>query len=272
MDNFFLTEYFDWRIRRISLLDRLVSRVLSKMIGKTEFRSADFFDKLYANITGNATLTSSSGVMTNIEQRMNMYHLVSQVLAYGVEGDFVELGCNTGASSVLITKLLAEHNSNKKLAVYDSFEGLPKSRPIDGSFYEEGYCRTSEDVLKENFNFHKLPIPEVHKGWFQDTLPNGLPERIAFAYLDGDFYDSIRVSLQYVYPRLSPGAVCLVDDYCDPQINPKGWNRLPGVKKACDEYLVDKPEKMEFIYSGSYSHAFFRKAGFSGQATAAEAL
>jgi hypothetical protein len=42
MDNFFLTEYFDWRIRRISLLDRLVCRVLSKLIGKTEFRSADF--------------------------------------------------------------------------------------------------------------------------------------------------------------------------------------------------------------------------------------
>jgi O-methyltransferase len=59
-----------------------------------------FFDKLYANITGNATLTSSSGVMTNIEQRVNMYHLVSQVLAYSVEGDFVELGCNTRVSSV----------------------------------------------------------------------------------------------------------------------------------------------------------------------------
>ena len=272
MDNFFLTEYFDWRICRISLLDRLVSRVLSKLVGKTEFRSADFFDKIYTNITGNAIITSSSGVMTNIEQRMNMYHLVSQVLAYGVEGDFVELGCNTGASSVLITKLLAEHNSGKKFAVYDSFDGLPKARPIDGSFYKEGYCRTSEDVLKENFAFHKLPIPEIHKGWFQDTLPNGLPERISFAYLDGDFYDSIMVSLQHVYPRLSPGAVCLVDDYCDPQINPKGWNRLPGVKKACDEYLADKPEKMEFIYSGGFSHAFLRKAGFSGKATAAEAL
>jgi O-methyltransferase len=35
------------------------------------------------------------------------------------------------------------------------------------------------------------------------------------------------------------------------------------VKKACDEYLIDKPEKMEFIYSGTYSHAFFRKVGFS---------
>ena len=263
MDNFFITEYFDWRIKRFSLLDRIVSRVLSKIIGKTEFRSADFVDKIYTNITGNAVITDTSGVMTNIEQRMNMYHLISQVLAYKVEGDFVELGCNTGDSSVLITKLLQAYNSDKKLAVYDSFEGLPAAKPIDGTFYKEGYCRTNEDALRENFNKYKLPPPEIHKGWFQDTLPTGLPEQISFAYLDGDFYDSILVSLQYVYPKLSPGAVCLIDDYSDPHINPKGWHRLPGVKKACDEYLEDKPEKMEFIYSGSYSHAFFRKAGYS---------
>jgi O-methyltransferase len=215
-------------------------------------------------------IPSTSGVMTNIEQRMNMYHLVSQVLAYGVPGDFVELGCNTGEWSVLIIKLLQEHGSHKKLSVYDSFEGLPKAAPIDGSIYKEGYCRTSEDVLRENFRMHKLPVPNIRKGWFQDTLPEGLPERISFAYLDGDFHDSILTSLQYVYPRLSPGAVCLIDDYCDPQINPRGWNRLPGVKKACDEYLANKPEKVEFIYSGNYSHAFFRKNGFTPLAVEAE--
>ena len=265
MDNFFLTEYFDWRIRRFSLVDRVVSRILSKVLGKTEFRSADFVDRIYTGLTGNDPIPSTSGVMTNIEQRINMYHLVSQVLAYGVDGDFVELGCNTGDSSVLITKLLQAYNSDKRLSVYDSFEGLPPAKPIDGNFYKEGYCATNEDVLRENFKRYNLPLPNIHKGWFQDTLPEGLPEKIAFAYLDGDFYDSIMVSLQYVYPKLSPGAVCLIDDYCDPQINPKGWNRLPGVKKACDEYLVDKPEKMEFIYSGPYSHAFFRKDGFSKQ-------
>jgi O-methyltransferase len=262
MDNFFIAEYFDWRIRRVSLLDRIVSRALSKLIGKTEFRSADFVDGIYTKITGNSVITDTSGVMTNIEQRMNMYHLISQVLAYSIDGDLVELGCNTGASSVLITKILREHNSSKKFAVYDSFEGLPPAKPIDGNFYQEGYCKTNEDVLKSNFKHYNLPPPEIHNGWFQDTLPNGLPEKICFAYLDGDFYDSILVSLKYVYPKLSPGAVCLIDDYADPEINPKGWNRLPGVKKACDEYLADKPEKMEFIYSGSYSHAFFRKAGF----------
>ena len=77
MDHFFITEYFDWRIKRVSLLDRLTSRVLSKLIGKTEFRSADFFDKIYTKLTGNAIIPSTSGVMTNIEQRTNMYHLVS---------------------------------------------------------------------------------------------------------------------------------------------------------------------------------------------------
>jgi O-methyltransferase len=263
MDNFFITQYFDWRIRRLSLVDRIVSRILSKIFGSTEFRSADFVDKIYSNFTGNNVIPSASGIMTNVEQRMNMYHLVSQVLAYGVEGDFVELGCNTGDSSVLITKLLQAYNSDKKLAVYDSFEGLPPAKQIDGEFYKEGYCKTNEDVLRMNFKTYNLPIPEIHKGWFQDTLPSGLPEKIAFAYLDGDFYDSILISLQHVYPKLTPGAVCLIDDYCDPQINPKGWNRLPGVKKACDEYLADKPEAVEFIYSGSYSHAFLRKAGFS---------
>jgi O-methyltransferase len=89
MDNFFITEYFDWRIKRFSLMDRVVSRVLSKLLGKTEFRSAAFFDDIYTKLTGNEVITS--GVMTNIEQRVNMYHLVSQVVAYGVEGDFVEL-------------------------------------------------------------------------------------------------------------------------------------------------------------------------------------
>lgn len=124
MDNFFIAEYFDWRTKRFSLLDRIVSRVLSKLIGKTEFRSADFFDRIYTKLTGNSVIPDTSGEMTNIEQRMNMYHLVNQVLAYNVEGDLVELGCNTGASSVLITKILQRYDLVKKLAVYDSFEGL----------------------------------------------------------------------------------------------------------------------------------------------------
>ena len=201
-----------------------------------------------------------SGRLSNIEKRINLYHLVSQILAYGVEGDLVELGCNTGESSVLITKVLQFHKSDKKFSVYDSFEGLPSLGPKDGHAYRAGQLKTSQDVLKDNFLTFSLPLPEIHRGWFKDTLPNGLPDKISFAYLDGDLYESILISLQHVYEKLTKGAICLVDDYSDPAVNPVGWHKLPGVKKACDEFLSDKPEKMAPLYAGEYAHGFFRKA------------
>jgi O-methyltransferase len=262
MDNFYITEYFDWRVRPVSVLDRVVSRALRFFGIKIPFRSADFIEQMVSRVRGRGNknlLFSFSGIMTNVEQRMNMYHLIKQVLAYGVEGDLVELGCNEGESSVLITKIILDHGARKKLAVFDSFEGLPSIQKSDGNIFKKGDLATTEDVLRRNFKKYNLPLPEIHRGWFTDTLPDSLPEKICFAYLDGDLYESILVSLENVYPKMTNGAICLVDDYCDPDINPHGWNALPGVKKACDEYLKNKPEKMEFIYSGSYSHAYFRK-------------
>jgi O-methyltransferase len=259
MDNFFIGKYFDWSVRRVSYIDRLVRRLLIRVGINIDFSSAHLTDRVVTCLTGRNVFPITSGIMTNIEQRMNMYHLVSQVLVYGVEGDLVELGCNSGESSVLITKVMQAYCSKKTLAVYDSFEGLPSLSLSDGSAYHKGELRATEDVLRSKFAQYQLPVPEIHKGWFLETLPRGLPDKICFAYLDGDLFESILISLEYVYPRMTNGAICLIDDYCDPEVNPTGWNKLPGVKKACDEYLRDKPEKMEFIYSGAYSHGFFRK-------------
>jgi O-methyltransferase len=188
-----------------------------------------------------------------------MYHFVSQVMAYNVEGDIVELGCNEGQSAVLIQKLIESFGSSKLLHLYDSFEGLPSTSAADGTSYKEGDLATTEDVVRRNFSRYGLRQPIIHKGWFADTIPTQLPETISFAHLDGDLYESILVSLQYAYPRLAKGAICLIDDYCDPAVYPNGWNHLPGVKKACDEFMSDKPERLTYIYSGAFSHGFFRK-------------
>ena len=263
MDDFFITEYFDWKIRRHSYIDRFLNHTLGKIGLNVGFPVSFLLDKLdyiVERIEGRALSPLRSGLMTNVEQRMNMYHLVSQVLAYGIDGDFVELGCNSGQSSVLITKIMRFYNSNKKLFVYDSFEGLPPVSQIDGSAYYRGQLKTTEDALRYNFSKYNLPLPEIYRGWFSDILPNDLPDKISFAYLDGDLYDSILISLKHVYPRLTKGAICLIDDYNDPSINPVGWNKLPGVKKACDEYLSNKPEKVTLLYAGVYPHGFFRKA------------
>jgi O-methyltransferase len=258
MDNFFITRDFDWQIRRSSNIDRLLN-VFTRRLGVNS-NTAAAVDSLIYKFTGLKFAPTRSGISTNVEQRMNMYHLVSQALAYDVDGDLVEVGCNEGQSSVLIAKIINSFNSNKKLHVYDSFEGLPSARIEDGNSYKKGDLATSQDVFMNNFKSHGLELPMIHKGWFDDTLPRALPERICFAHLDGDLYDSILVSLKYVYPRLSEGAVCLIDDYCEPNINPDGWNHLPGVKKACDEFMADKPEKICYVYSAAFTHAFFRKS------------
>jgi len=196
---------------------------------------------------------------------MNMFHLATSVLSYDVPGEFVELGCHSGQSAVLFQKIIGDNDNSRALHVFDSFEGLPEVKTEDGNTpFRQGQMATTQEAVLQNFARLSLKPPVIHQGWFEDTLPTQLPERIAFAHLDGDLYDSIRVSLEYVYPKLSKGAVCLIDDYTDPAVF-DSLNQCPGVKRACDEFLLDKPEQVAVLYGGydselGYgSHGYFRK-------------
>jgi O-methyltransferase len=259
MENFFIAQYFDWKIKKTSNLDRILNMPLKRMGLRFRFKTSEFFESTFQFLSGRPIAPTQSGISTSVEQRINMYHFVSQVIAYDIEGDLVELGCIDGQSAVLIQKLIEGHTSSKTLHVYDSFEELRLPPVVDESPRNEDARLAPVDSVRRKFSRHGLRQPVIHKGRFEDTLPTQLPEKIAFAHLDGDLYEPTLVSLQHTYPRLAKGAICLINDYCDPAVYPDGWNYLPGVKKACDEFLQDKPERVAYIYSGGYSHGFFRK-------------
>jgi O-methyltransferase len=204
------------------------------------------------------------GYMTSREQASNLYHLLRSVVVSHVAGDVVELGCHEGVTAVVLQKTLDEHASDKRLHVFDSFQGLPAPGTEDlrdgVPATEAGALAVGEDRLRRTFEKYGARLPEIHKGWFSDTLAAGLPSAIAFAHLDGDLYASTKVSLEHVYPRLSRGAVVVVDDYHDPALLPSTWSLFPGVKQACDEFLADKPEKMQPLLAGDECHACFAKA------------
>lgn len=199
-----------------------------------------------------------AGMLSTLEKRMNMSMLIDQVLAYNIEGDVVEVGCNDGKSACLFQTYLQHYDLKKSLHVYDSFVGLPTPSYKDEFHYSTGDMAASVEQLVENFHSLGLNVPNIYPGWFKDTLPKMLPDKICFAHLDGDFYESILESLIYVYPRLTMGAVCLIDDYADPVIH-KSSNKLPGVKKACDKFFENKKESVSILYAGYYSHGYFRK-------------
>lgn len=152
-----------------------------------------------------------------------------------VPGDFVEMGCYKGDTSLLLAELLVENQvekSVKKLWIYDSFEGLPEKSVSDksviGENFRQGVLAVTKREVKERFLHANLPVPVIKKAWFSELTSDDLPERIAFAFLDGDFYESIQDSLKLVVPKMSDGGVLVVHDYTNPA--------LPGVKQAVDEW------------------------------------
>ncbi|CAK0895588.1 unnamed protein product [Prorocentrum cordatum] len=173
------------------------------------------------------------GMMARSELRAVLGHLAA---VGDVEGAVVELGCNAGSTSVLVRRLLDHPGMPaREFHVYDSWEGLPEKHQKDGEsdWYASGSLASTQEQLQRKFRRANLKPPKQHKGWFSDAV---YPDRIAFAFFDGDFYQSILDSFQAVYPRLVPGARVVIDDY--------GASRLPGCKLACDEFLADKPEKV----------------------------
>ena len=62
-------------------------------------------------------------------------------------------------------------------------------------------------------------------------------EPVALAHIDGDWYNSVKVCLDRIAPRLVPGGVLVIDDY-------DAWS---GCRKAVDEWFAGKDDRFEFV-------------------------
>lgn len=153
------------------------------------------------------------------------------------EGDFVEFGCYKGDTSLMLAEILRlkslkKPNLNAKLWIYDSFEGLPEKSEEDyselGRDFKTGELAVSKKEVKERFLRANLPVPVIKKAWFEDLTEADLPEEISFAFLDGDLYESIKISLKLVENKIKKGVI-IVHDYNN--------EALPGVTKAVDEWV-----------------------------------
>ena len=155
-----------------------------------------------------------------------------------VEGDFVELGCYKGDTSLMLAEIL--QGSDKKLWIYDSFEGLPEKKEEDesavGVDFKKGELAVSKREVKERFLRAGILVPRIKKAWFSELIDEDLPEKIAFAFLDGDLYESIKDSLRLVQNKVMPGGVIIIHDYVN--------EALPGVARAVDEWICDKNYKL----------------------------
>lgn len=169
----------------------------------------------------------------NMDQIKNLVVYLNDSIENNIEGDVVEFGCYVGESTKYLMKTIVTNGSDKKLYAYDSFEGLPPlSKWEEGTGWKAGTLVSTEEILKSNFDQNNLPYPIIHKDWFKNVPEDKIPEKISFAFLDGDFYDSIYDSLNKVFDKVSDGGYICFHDY--QRVD------LPGVRAAIEDVFREK--------------------------------
>lgn len=187
--------------------------------------------------------------MTSVSRLYATLSAVKYVVNNSIEGDIVECGVWRGGNSMVIAKTLNDLNeTNRNIFLFDTFEGmtLPSSMDIDNSGQtaqsqldhanrEEGnniWCKASIDDVRTNLFSTGYPKNLIHfvKGDVAETLENNfnIPNKISLLRLDTDWYESTKMELEVLFPRLVKGGVCLIDDY----------GHWQGARKAVDEYLA----------------------------------
>jgi O-methyltransferase len=154
----------------------------------------------------------------------NIQHCVETVLRDDVPGDLIETGVWRGGATIFMRGVLKAHgDTTRKVWAADSFEGLPAPDPArypadaGDTFHKQTGLAVGVEQVKHNFERYGLLDDQVRflVGWFKDTLPAAPIDQLAVLRLDGDLYESTWQAIDALYPKLSPGGFCIVDDYGD---------------------------------------------------------
>ena len=201
--------------------------------------------------------------MTSSERIWALLESVRYVTAQGIPGSVVECGVWRGGSMMAVAlQLKALEATDRELWLYDTFTGMTEpsaedreastgvtaqellaSTPIaDG---DNVWCLADENDVRANMNSTGYPADLLTfvKGDVSQTLLQLAPDQVALLRLDTDWYASTKVELEVLYERLTPGGICILDDY----------GHWEGARKAVDEFFIEQPPRPLMIpidYSG----------------------
>lgn len=165
-----------------------------------------------------------------------------------VAGDAVECGMALGGSGVFIASLI---RNRRRFFGFDVFQMIPPPGERDpekahnryaviksgkahslgsGEYY--GYRKDLLNDVKDTFRQFKLDVEsgkiQFIRGPVEETTPAGLPEKIAFAHIDTDWYRSVSHLLPLMAERMDVGGTIIVDDY----------HAFAGARDATNEFLA----------------------------------
>ena len=151
---------------------------------------------------------------------------------------------------------------DRTIWLYDTFAGMttPTEKDIEATTGESAshlmettevgdgnnvWAFASKQDVTSNLTLTGYPLEHLRlvEGDVSQTLKFDVPESVSLLRLDTDWYESTRSSLEVLYPRLTTGGVCILDDY----------GHWQGARDAVDEYfaaLSRRPLMMPIDFGG----------------------
>ncbi len=174
-----------------------------------------------------------------------------------LDGLRAECGVFQGFSTLLMAQVARQHDAGYRgdgLHAIDSFEGLSAPTDPDALGVNEDASGRRDLVYSHQAGHFATPIDHVrsvlsdfpqcriHKGWIPDAFA-GLPHADwSFVHIDVDLYAPTKASLEYFYPRLTPGAVIVNDDFGSPL--------FPGAARGWHEFFEDRNRSYVILDTG----------------------
>ena len=227
--------------------------------------SASIFDYSTINRSTLSRLDAFATMAYSTKQGIQHTYLAARdIVRRGIPWAFVECGVANGAQVCAMAE--ANGAAPREFHLFDSFQGIPMAGPNDhdqpgiGKFVVDpnlplrerlvssGVSSSSVQNVKNNLHKHGFGAGyKFHVGWFQDTVPTAEVGAIALLRLDGDLYESTKVCLEHLFPKIVPGGGMILDDY-----------PLPGSRKAWEEYCEQQKLNLKPIIACDTGAAYFQ--------------
>lgn len=232
------------------MIKQLVNRLL-KPAGYVIVNANSFYPETPVEATKEELLLLNEADKYSMTGKVRIWALLNALkyaASNNIEGDCVECGVWRGGNLILMRKYLDKIGSSRKVYGYDTFEGMSEPTEVDVDLYGNKASEKMKGQAKHEklSNIHafagfdsvsrNLNQVNAHqgvilvKGKVEDSLlvEENIPDKISILRLDTDWYESTKIELERLYPKLSTGGVLIIDDY----------GHYKGAKKAVDEYFL----------------------------------
>jgi len=153
-----------------------------------------------------------------------------------VSGAIIEIGCAHGATTIFLKKYLDDLGCSKRYIAVDTFSGFTTD-DVDHEIRVRGKTPLLSTAFRQNkvdWVEHSLELADVHGVELRqaDCAAYDYTEvgPTAFCFIDVDLYKPVLASLEAIHPKLTRGAIVVVDD-CQPH---PMWD---GALQAYTEYV-----------------------------------